>query len=174
MINSLNGRLDEQDKIIAKQQRNPESLDREKRENRLVVTGIPENEDFEGESSDNQKLAKVWEALEINVKPRSFVRLGKESSSRKRPILVTLDSRHERDVILEKKLNLKKKESTKLVFVKNDSHPNVRDEWRRLFAAEKTEKERPENVGVEVRLDTRKRELLRDGVVIDSWKPTPF
>ena len=98
----------------------------------------------------------------------------KETDNPKRPMLVTLDSRIERDRILEKKTNLKKKENLKLIYVKKDLHPNVRNEWRRLFEAEKKEKERPENVGVEIRFDTRKRELLRDGIVIDSWKPTPF
>ena len=174
VIQGLNGRLDEQDKIIARQQRYLETLDREKRENRLVVTGVPERAELEGETCDERKLAKVWQVLEVEVKPRSFTRLGKESDDRNRPILVTLDSRTERDQILEKKSNLKKKESLKTIFVKKDVHPNVRDEWRRLFEAERTEKARAENVGADIKFDPRKRELTRDGVVIDSWKPNPF
>ena len=174
LIENLTSRLDKQDDIIKRQQRNLEALDRERRENRLVVTGIPEEEALEGQTTDENKLKVIWNALGTEVKPRSFNRIGKEIAGRKRPLLITLDSRTDRDRILEKKVELKKNENLKLVYVKKDVHPNVREEWRRLFEAEKAEKERPENAGADIRIDMRKRELLRDGVVIDKWNPSPF
>ena len=40
--------------------------------------------------------------------------------------------------------------------------------------AERTEKERPENVGCNISLNTRKRQLYKDGEVIDKWSVMGF
>ena len=58
--------------------------------------------------------------------------------------------------------------------MKKDVHPSVRNEWKRLRDAERTEKDRPENVGCVIRLDVRERKLYRDDVVIDKWNPLFF
>lgn len=57
---------------------------------------------------------------------------------------------------------------------KKDVHPGVRKEWKRLREAEEREKERPENVGCVIRLDTRQRKLYRDNNVMDCWDPQFF
>ena len=57
------------------------------------------------------------------------------------------------------------------IYVKKDVHPGVRKEWQRLREAEAKEKERPENAGCDIRLDTRQRKLYHDGEVIDTWNP---
>ena len=62
----------------------------------------------------------------------------------------------------------------KKIYIKKDIHPSIRKEWERLRSVEKTEKDRPENVGCVVRLDTQERKVYRDNVVIDSWNPQGF
>ena len=52
--------------------------------------------------------------------------------------------------------------------------PNIRMEWRRLREVERNEKERPENSGCVIRLDTRERKVYRDGEVIDEWSQQSF
>ena len=177
LIDSLKTRLDKQDEIIAKQQRSLESLDRERRENKVVVTGVPDaNESLDGATDDESKLRKVLDALGAEVTPKAFIRLGKEpQAGRRRPLLVTLESKAQRDRVLSKTPTLKNRGGDfARIFVKKDSHPNVRAEWTRLFKAEQDEKKRPENVGCVIKLDFKQRQLLRDGIVIDSWNPAPF
>ena len=80
-----------------------------------------------------------------------------------------------RDTVLQNTKALKDAGGTyRHVYVKKDIHPAVRKEWRRLKDAEKSEKEKPCNQGCDIRLDTNKRELLRDGVIIDRWSPSFF
>ena len=174
LIVSLQDRLDKQEKILSKQQRFLESVDREKREDKLVVTGISEDKDLSGASNDADKLTKIWEVMGTEVNPRAITRLGKKSD-RPRPLLVKLDSKLDRDRVLEKKSALKGKGGDFLtIYVKKDSHPNVREEWKRLHDAERKEKERPENAGTDIKLNYKDRTLLRDGIVIDRWNPAPF
>ena len=62
----------------------------------------------------------------------------------------------------------------KKIYIKKDTHPNVRLEWKRLRDGESEEKNKPDNVGCVIRLDTRERKLYRDDMVIDSWNPQFF
>ena len=88
---------------------------------------------------------------------------------------LTLRDKTVRGGILDQAKNLKtRSEPYSKIYVKKDVHPSVRKEWQRLRDAEKTERDRPENVGCVVRLDTRERKLYRDGCVIDSWRPQSF
>ena len=50
----------------------------------------------------------------------------------------------------------------------------MRREWKRLYDAEKTEKDCPDNEGLIIRLDTKTRKLYKGDVIIDSWKPHNF
>ena len=87
-------------------------------------------------------------------------------------MLLTIHDKELRSRILNNAKNLKSAgESYSRIYIKKDVHPGVRKEWERLREAEKREKERPESVGCEVKLDTRERKLYRDGVVIDGWNP---
>ena len=63
-------------------------------------------------------------------------------------------------------------EPFKKIYIKKDSHPEVRKEWKRLRDAEQYEK--TNNIGSTIRLDFKQRVLLKDGVVIDKWRPHPF
>ena len=77
-----------------------------------------------------------------------------------------------RGLILDSANRLKSSgENYRRIYIKKDIHPSVRREWRRLREADATEKTRPENVGSNIRLDTRERKLYKNGLVIDSWNP---
>ena len=94
----------------------------------------------------------------------------RSDQNNRRPILVTVASKIIRDNILQKTRQLKDAgDEYNRVYVKKDVHPSIRKEWKRLFDAEKTEKERPENAGCVVHFDKRERKLYVDGNVIDSW-----
>lgn len=175
-FDDLQSQVNDQAQIIASQQRYLEILDRKERESNLILTGVPdENEALEDGTSDEVKLKKVWSKVGIAEEIMEHRRLGKRGdNNRRRPILVTVTGRQVRDKILEKAKRLKEAEGEyKRIYIKKDLHPSVRGEWRRLREAERTEQQRPENVGCTVRLDIRERKLYKDGVVIDAWKP-PF
>ncbi len=55
------------------------------------------------------------------------------------------------------------------VYVRKDVHPSVRKEMAQLRQREKEEKEKPENVGVNIVYDWKRRVLLREGNVIDKF-----
>lgn len=94
---------------------------------------------------------------------------NEDGTPKRRPILLVLADKNKRSGILEKSKQLKTAEDNyKKIFIKKDVHPCVRKEWKRLRDVEKAEKERPENVGCAINLDTRERKLYKDGVVIDG------
>ena len=65
-------------------------------------------------------------------------------------------------------------DSYKKIYIKKDTHPGVRREWKRLKDAEEEEKKKATNVGCNIRLDYKERVLYRDNVIIDRWQPHPF
>lgn len=177
-LESMQSQIDRQAEVIKQQQLFLETIDRRERETKLVVLGVPdEAENLEGAVTDEDKLKKIWEVMREDFKVRSHRRLGRleGDSNRKRPILVEIESRGMRDGLLSKTRGLKEKgQPYDRIYVKKDVHPNVRKEWKRLRDAETAEKNRPENVGYVIRLDTRERKLYRDSEVIDQWNATPF
>jgi hypothetical protein len=40
--------------------------------------------------------------------------------------------------------------------------------------AETLEKGKAENIGCEIKLDFRRRQLVKDGITIDKWQPSLF
>ena len=174
--------MDKQSDIIAKQQLYLESLDRKEREANLVILGVPdEHESLDGAVSDEDKLQRIWSKVGVRNVVGTHRRLGKRtdttdtSARRCRPILLTLQDKMLRGNILDQAKNLKTSGDVyKKIYVKKDIHPAVRKEWQRLRDVERTEKERPDNEGCVIRLDTRERKLYRDGQVIDSWSPLVF
>ncbi len=172
--------IEKQSAIIMQHHLFMEQVDRQKRETNIVLFGVPdENMALEGATTEDTKIHKVMNAVEADpdVVARSYKRLGQhiQGSNRPRPLLVKLDSKFVRDKVLEKAMNLKNMtEPYKRIYIKKDSHPEVRKEWKRLKDAEEEEKRRPSNAGCNIRLDYRERVLYRDGVVIDKWRPHPF
>lgn len=175
-ITELQERVDKQGEIIAKQQRFLENVDRKEREMNVVVLGLPdENEALDGATTDDEKLARVWGKIGVEIVECEHRRLGRvndDGGRRNRPLLLTIRNRDVRSRILASAKHLKTAgEKYSRIYVKKDVHPSVRREWQRLREVEAREKERPENVGCEIRLDTRQRKLFRDDDVIDSWNP---
>ena len=177
-IAALEARLEKQDEIIAKHQLYMESLDRREREANVIILGVPdEGEALEGAVTDNDKIGKVWAAIDAGHVNGTLRRLGRYDATnhRCRPILLTLSDKTSRSGLLDLARKLKEcGEPYKKIYVKKDVHPSVRREWQRLRDAERMEKDRPENAGCVIRLDTRERKLYKGNCVIDSWKPQPF
>ena len=176
-LRDMQSRIDKQGEILMKQQLYLEGVDRKERETNLIVLGVPEEGvAVDGAESDNDKLDKIWEKVNDESTRVFAKRLGNVAQhGRKRPILVRVRTRVDRDSVLSKAKDLKEAgETFKTIYIKKDVHPAVRKEWARLREAEKLEKDKPENRGTIIRLDTRERKLYKDDVVIDSWTPHPF
>lgn len=176
-ISALQAQVDKQAEVIASQQRYLEILDRKERENNIIITGVPdENESLEGATTEEEKLNKIWSNVGVAVQEGTHRRLGNETrDGRRRPILVTINNKQVRLQVLEnaKKLKQLTGEYTK-IYIKKDIHPSIRKEWKRLRDAEKEERERPENAGCVIRFEAKERKLYRDGTIIDSWKQPYF
>lgn len=183
-ISALQSQVDKQAYIIARQQRSLESIDRKDRECSLVITGVPdEHESLEGAKFDIEKIVKIWEKVSVSADVRGARRLGNRNSNGtttdsrpwRRPILLTVTSKCEGDAILEEIKKLKTSGDTyNKIYIKKDVHPSIRAEWKRIRDAEKNEKELPENVGCNIYLNTRERQLYKDGEVIDKWNLVGF
>lgn len=172
-LEKMQQELDKQAEIIMKQQLFPEQIDRKERETNLVVLGVPdEDEALDGATNDEDKLQMIWKATSAGTAIHSHRRLGQRNPgcTRKRPILVIMGSRSDRDNTLKKSPSLKGRGAPyDKIFIKKDVHPAVRQEWRRLYDVTTAKKERPESQGCNIRLDARERKVYRDGIVIDQW-----
>ena len=86
-----------------KQQMFLEHIDRKERENNLIVLGVPEDtETLDGATNDGEKLEKLWSAIGTDILRVSYKRLGRTTQTgRKRPILVTVGSKDDKDKVLE-------------------------------------------------------------------------
>ena len=194
-IDNLEQRISKQDEIIEKQnevlrnhQREMERADQKERETNLIVLGVPDtHESLDGATSDDNKVAKVWSAAGVNVPIKSSRRLGRARSPAAggrgdaparpccRPLLVTVASREQRDEVLQSGRQLKEAGPPyDRIYIKKDVHPDVRKEWGRLRQAERRERERPENQGCNIRLNTRERILYKDDMAIDQWSVRHF
>ena len=137
------------------------------------MTGLKED----GDQDDNAKIAEILGAIECNaVQPAKIVRLGKkiENSTRCRPVLIVTDSVSTKKKILANKSKLRNvNDDYKSVYMKADEPLCVQNESKRLKDFLKKEKLAPTNVGCNIRIDYKKRELLRDDQVIDRFV-SPF
>ena len=179
-IKELTETIEKQSEILFQHQLFLEQLDRQKRETNLVLFGVPDDQiALEGALTDDAKVQKIMGAIGIDpdIMVRKHRRLGQseQGSNRPRPLLIGVDSKFIRDEVLEKSVRLKDLQIPyKKIFIKKDSHPGVRKEWKRLKEAEEEEKRKPSNVGCDIRLDYKERVLYKDGLVIDKWRPHPF
>ena len=154
-----------------------ERLDARERACNVVITGVPE-ENWMDTDDDAKKIRLIFDAIGCtSEKDYTWKRIGKPSNpnqprSQPRPTLIGLESPEARNSVANKASKLNKAgEEFKGVRIKKDQHPAIRKEWWRLFKAEETEKAKPENRGHDVHLDREKRQLLRDGKVIDAFFP---
>ena len=176
-LQEMQAKLDKQADIIMAHQMFLENIDRKGREDHLIVFGVPEDQEaLDGATSDISKLDKIWTTIESDVIRVSDKRLGKTAvTGKKRPILVVVRSKDDRDKVLDQAKKLSDAGNLyERIYVKKDQHPEVRKEWNRLREAEKRERLRPENQNATIRLDTKERKLYINDIVIDSWSPHPF
>ena len=163
------------EQTIQNHQRYLDQVDAKKRETNVIITGVKERAD--GSDNDKAKVQQILQAVGCNtIVPVKVSRIGKkdEGDERNRPILVVTDSNASQKEILKNKKNLKtNNEEFKSVYIKADEPLCVQKEWKRLKAVMKREKDAPTNVGCTIKIDYRKRELLRDEQVIDRFR-SPF
>ena len=96
-IGSLQDQVKKQGEIISKQQRYLESLDRKERENNIIVTGVPdENEALEGTTKDEDKLNKILRKIEAAEEIKSYRRLGTRTDNRRRAMLLVVNDKDTR------------------------------------------------------------------------------
>ena len=168
----IRAECDELRAVVAQQQRFMEQLDSRDREKNLIITGLPEEEAFDGAVNDQGKCRKVMEIIGAATVPLEYTRIGKPGNGRNRPILAKAPSKEQRDKILENTKALREAgPSYRRIYVKKDVHPAIRKEWKRLRDVEAAEKAKPVNQGCTIQLDYKRREVTRDGVVIDKWSP---
>ncbi|KAK4299453.1 hypothetical protein Pmani_028266 [Petrolisthes manimaculis] len=165
-LDQLTERLDQAYNIISQQQFFMESLDNKERRNNLIITGVSEAVD-EIDRTDVEKVRNVITetGYQLTSDPATWEirRLGRENERRKRPLLVVVGDGHQRNEILKKARNLKSAQGLMAsVYIKKDVHPAVRKEMARLRQREKEEKDKPENVGVNLVYDWKRRVLLKD------------
>lgn len=169
----------EQGEIIDKHQLYLGSLGSKEREANVAILDVPdEGEALDGAVTDNDRIGKVWAEMDASCVVRTLRRLGRRDDTDRhcRPILLTLSDNTLRSGLgwtLPRSLrNMVNR--TKKIYVKKNVHPSVRREWQRLRNAETMEKDRPDNAGRVIPIDTRERELYGDNCVINRWKLHPF
>ena len=171
-------------------QRFLESLDAEKRNTNLIVTGVPEDTNITtpGTSGapaivadqDDTKvsliLQKIGQKDAVNIV--KVVRLGNKTNrvgTRPRPIKIVTSTPQERKKILEASKKLKNEDGIfKKIYLNKDIHPLIRKELNRIRWVEKQEKGKPENAGRTVKYDHESRCVTVDDLVVDRFKPMFF
>ena len=159
-----------------------ETTDAKFRATHVIIYGVPENDNTLG-INDKERVLKVIEntkALENETLDNILVkRLGVEQTNantltqmRPRALHVTLSNQEQQRRLLEGAKNLKGLRGFDRVYIKKDKHPTVRREMNRLKKKEKEEKDNPDNAGTTIRYDYKKRELLKDNIVIDRFCPS--
>ena len=182
-INQSMKKLEDENKLLRESlmqhQRYLEALEAEKRAQNVVLLGIPEtnmtvrNNDgtLVDIADDNEKIKLVLKVMQReNIHIKQFQRQGEASNGRNRVILAQLNSRNDRDLLLQASSALKSAgDNFVKIFVKKDVHPMVRKEFNRLRDVERREKEKPENQGLQVHYNAARREVTVDGRVIDQF-----
>ena len=98
-LTEMQEKIDKQASIISEQQLFFESVDMKQGETNIVITGVPDDQQVLGASNDDDKIAKVWEAIGDKSVVRSHSRLGRPNPDPARhcPIFVVVGSKTERD-----------------------------------------------------------------------------
>ena len=91
-----------------------------------------------------------------------------DSRPKIRPLLVSLKCESDRKNILTNSSKLKGSELHSTVYVKKDQTPQERKEWARLREVMAREKDRPENAGLTVKMDYRRRCVMVGERIIEK------
>ena len=93
------------------------------------------------------------------------------------PIKVTLETMQMRNSVLKKASKLKDQEEGgvyRKIFLKRDTHPDVRAEEKRLYKVFKAEKNKPENAGKEVLFDCKARMVTVDKEEVNRFRLSSY
>ena len=184
-IKRLNSVINDQNKVLAAQQKFLETIDTDRRGQHLIVLGLaenaaPEGNDEDGDEYDKEQFNLILQTIAVapnSVKVKCIERLGKleegVTNQRRRPIKVTFETRSMRDSVLRNASKLKDQgehDPFKRVFLKRDVHPDIRKEEKRLYDVFKAERDKPQNADFEVVFDRKKRVVTVNGEEIDRFK----
>ncbi|ELT88730.1 hypothetical protein CAPTEDRAFT_202078 [Capitella teleta] len=170
-VNDLKDQVKEQGDIlkvqsetIKHQQAYMEGLDRRERGKNVIMFGVLED----AEKSDETRVGELIALLNEDTIPITTIkRLGVQAPDKRRPTLITLPSMKIRDKIVNA-ARTSADSAMDDVKVKKDMHPSVRKEWHRLLQVKENEEKKAENVGREIAVDCKKRQVTCDGQVIDA------
>ena len=147
----------------------------------VIITGLSENSPLindDGHATDDlRKIKKIFREIGCgNTTITDTERLGKSSENDKRPVKVSLENSSDRYSILVHAKKLKESRSHQLrhKYIKRDTNPRDREELARLRDAYRRERQKPENVGRNVRLDYNQRKLFVDGLKVDHFHVQDF
>ena len=177
-VKQVTSRLDDAFKIINLQQKFLENLDSRERSKNFIVFGLQEEANALGDD-DLSKVKSIVKAAklpnDLDVSTWQLRRLGQRNGGNKRPLWIGTDRQQVRNLVLDHAKNLKDVgDIYSAIYMKKDLHPAVRKETLRLREREKEEKNKPENVGVNIRYDWKNKVLLRDNEIIDKYAPSFF
>lgn len=159
-----------------------EKSDADSRKSNLIIKGLSESSNLNGESSDENKCLHIFNVIkadEIKIGDFTTERIGDKNYYDKknlsRPLMLKFKSFKSKQDIFMKRKNLKPNGGPyKKIFINKDIHPIVAKEWGRLNAAYKKAKETPENIGHNIVFDKKNRSIVRDGMtIVDKWR-CPF
>lgn len=174
-VERLEEEINDQSKILTAQQRFLEDVDTDKRQKHLIVLGLAENNNVD----DKDEFLKIIERIgvpEEHLIITNVLRLGRideQNEQKKRPLKVSFKKRTMRDEVLKNARKLKDEGGNspyKKVFLKRDTHPDIRKEEKRLYDVFKAEKDKPVNADNEVIFDRRKRIVTCNGEEIDRFR----
>lgn len=171
-------------KTLLQQQRYLESIDAERRGNNIIITGldennilINENDNTANASTDEEKVKLIFAKIGYTGTKLVYMkRLGAPAQDKtRRPLKIVLENQDIRSNILKDARKLKDASNVySRIYIIRDLHPGIREENGRIRAAEKREKDKPENATREVKYDRITRTLTVDGEVVDRFCPTFF
>ena len=154
-----------------------ESVDARFRGTHVIISGVKENDTTLG-ATDKEKVLNIIQKTgcltQANIGDYSVKRLGeiKDGHTWPRALHVTLDSHDKQRKILEHASKLKGVSNCERIYIRKDTHPTVRFEQNRLRKKVKEEKENPQNHGLDINYDHKKRVLLKEGRIIDRFCPS--
>lgn len=168
--------IKEIDKAQIYQQRFIEQMDARSRRNNLVIIGIVEETVASPLGlKDEDRVLQVIQKTGVSVSMENLTlkRLGSSGDrSTPRPLLITLDN-HEtcKEIVMNAK-NLRDVSDCASIFIRRDTHPTLRYEANRIRIREREEKADPRNSNAEIRYDRKERVLLKNGRIIDRFRPS--
>lgn len=142
-----------------------EEREREVRAKNIIVYGVNESEG--GIDEDRAFIADLAEAIGIDVTIKDIFRLGKKVEGKARPLKVTVNSKAERQKVLDSMYNIKGNDKFKNIRVTKDHTLAERNEIRDLV---KQAKERNENAPENSLYEWKVREDPKNGMRVMRFK----